>query len=220
MEAFDIIILAMVAGFIFLRLRSELGNKSGNEPLPPARGYDRDSNPVINGEAQEVGEDGEPGARVVPMEGDPLLRAAYADIRRLDRSFEAGTFLQGASTAYTMILEAFWGGDRETLKNFLSDDVYNQFDAAVTAREEAGQTLENRILDMESAKVTAARVVGKVAELTVHFTTEMVSVTRDSDGKPIEGNISDTITVNDKWTFSRDLKSRNPSWTLVATRAG
>lgn len=213
----DIILLAMVAAFILLRLRSKLGEHSEQDRFPP---------PAANGGAmgqRNSTYDAEPVQNentVVDLEGDPALRHTFTDIRRQDSSFDVNQFLDGAQQAYGMILEAFWAGDRETLRNFLDDSVYGQFEAAITSREEGELTLENRIVDIDSAKVVAAELANKVAELTVQFKSEIVAVTRDKDGNVIEGDVSDVVEMNDSWTFSRNVKSRDPRWTLVATRAG
>ncbi len=226
MAMFDIIILAMVAGFILLRLRSELGNKNGNEPLPPAARPDPyDDNRqsdyakskrlhVVEGESRRINKDQN------VKDTDPTVQRSLADIRAKDRYFNPSEFVEGAKSAYGMILEAFWSGDQGALKPLLSDEVYGQFSGAIEARDAAGHHLDNRILDIDSAKIITANLIGKMAELTVHFTSEIIAITKDSDGRIIEGNPSDTVEVNDKWTFARDLSRRDPSWTLVATRAG
>lgn len=213
----DIILMAAIAAFILLRLRSELGKKTGNEPLPPAAGR----NPMghaartIDGHAEPADD-----VKVIDMEEDPKLRHAYADIRRMDSSFDPAQFLGGAQGAYRMILEAFWEGDRETLEGMLDKSVFGQFDTAIEGRETNELTLENRLIDISEADVIAAELDGSVAELTVHFKSEIVAVTRDKNGNIVEGDASDAVETNDKWTFARDLKSDDYSWTLIATRAG
>lgn len=221
MEIFDIIILAMVAGFIFLRLRGELGNKTGNEPLPPSNPHPRaaGSDRVVDLQGRPV-DDADYAAPAEAEAADPRFATAFNAMRRLDSHFSPAQFLNGAAQAYPMILEAFWAGDRDTLKNYLSPAVFDQFDAALKAREEAGHKLDNRLLEVTAADIVDARLEGKTAEITVHFSAEIIAVTRDKDGKAIEGNLSDSVVVNDNWTFARDLKSRDPSWSLVATRAG
>jgi len=219
----EIVLLAMVAGFILLRLRGELGKKTGNEPLPPAAGHpsgpalDRDDGRDVEAESQPYDT---PGADVIDLEENPALRRAYQDIRRADRSFDVAIFLDGAKSAYGMILEAFWAGDKETLKTFLDDSVYEQFAGAVDQRAKDGLTLENKLVDVTEIDVIAARLIDKVAELTVHFRSEIVAVTKDKDGNLVEGNMSDVVEMNDKWTFARNTRSRDPNWTLLATRAG
>lgn len=215
----DIILMAMVAAFIALRLRSELGKKTGNEPLPPAAGrspYQPDDRNTIEGEAVEVRQTGD----VIDLARDPEVRAGLNDIRHADNYFDAGEFLSGAKSAYQMILEAFWSGDKGALKEFLDDTVLSQFSAAIDAREEDGLTLENRLLDVTKAEIIEARLDKRMAELTVDFVAEIIAVTRDSDGNVVEGDLSDAIELEDKWTFARNVRARDPNWTLIATRAG
>ncbi len=220
MAIIDIIIIAALGVFIFLRLRSELGNKSGTEHLPPAANRSPHANQQGNTENTQLSDVGTKEDSIVELEGDPVLRRAFQDIRRIDRSFNVPQFLNGAEGAYRMILEAFWSGDSKILKEFLADDICGQFVGAVDARVDAGQTLDNRLLDIDDAKIIEARLDKKNAELTVQFTSEILAVTRDSDGVVIEGDVSDAVIVNDQWTFARDLSSRDPKWILVATRAG
>lgn len=217
----EIVLLAMVAGFILLRLRSELGKKTGNEPLPPAAGNMRPHHRDEQGDTSHDVVDMEAGDdTVIDLEENPALRKAFQDIRNADRSFDVGTFVAGAKAAYGMILEAFWKGDKESLRDFLDDGVYEQFSTAVDQREENGLTLHNRLLDVTEVDIIGAQLIGRTAELTVHFRAEIIAVTKDKDGHLVEGDLSDAVEVNDKWTFARDTKSREPSWTLVATRAG
>lgn len=214
----DIILVAFVAVFIFLRLRSELGKKTGNEPQPPLAG--QHSRHKLHDDLQAEAEDRTSQADIIDMEEDPVLRGTYADIRKLDRSFNVAQFIDGAKSAYGMILEAFWAGDKDTLANFLDDAVIAKFGTAIAAREAGELTIENQLLDVTDASVISAELVSGRAEITVHFTSEVVAVTRNKDGKIVEGNASDAVDMNDKWTFSRDVKSRDPSWTLIATSAG
>jgi len=217
---FDIILVAMVAAFIFLRLRSELGKKTGNEPQPPAAGQrdperlrGQDQDPDYNDIAPVE-------AEVIDLEENPSLRHAYMDIRRADPSFDVAQFMEGAKAAYGMILEAFWKGDKQTLKDFLDESVLTKFEGAIDSLEADELKVDNQLLDVTKAEVVTAELVGKMAQLTVHFTSEVVAVTRNKDGKVVQGDASDAVEMNDNWTFARDTKSREPGWTLVATSAG
>lgn len=221
MGSLDIILFAMVAGFIILRLRSELGNKTGGEPNPPGmvdptgtnRGDIRDDE-IINGEYEASPDN------VIPLESNSELRDAFRKIHAADRNFSVDNFVHGARTVYQMVLESFWSGDRETLKSYLSQDIYDQFEGAITAREKAEHTLENKILDIVNIDIVDASLKNKIAEISVHFKAEIIAVTRDKDGKAIDGNMSDATILNDKWTFTHDTMSNDPSWLLVATHAG
>lgn len=217
---FEIVLIAMVAAFILLRLRSELGNKTGNEPQPPAAhpAPMRDAGYTIDGESETV--DAVADQKIVDLDADPEVRKGLSDIRHADRDFDLTTFLTGAKGAYEMILEAFWNGDRETLRQFLDDDVFKQFSGAIDAREQQGLKMENRLLNITKEKVVQAQLSGSVAELSVQFKSEVIAVTRNADGKVVEGDVSDAVEVNDRWTFARDTKTDDPNWLLIATRAG
>ncbi len=216
----DIILVAMIAAFIALRLRSELGKKTGNEPQPPAAGrspYPNDNQTTIEGDAVEVTSR---SGDVIDLARDPQVRAGLNDIRRADSHFDAGQMVDGAKGAYQMILEAFWAGDKEALKDFLDDTVLAQFSTAIDQREQDGLTLENRILDVTKAEISSAALVKRQAEVTIDFSAEIIAVTKDADGKVVDGDLSDAVDLEDKWTFARDTRSRDPNWTLIATRAG
>jgi len=213
----DIILLAAVAAFIALRLRSVLGRRTGNEEHPApdsvtgpgARSGDYDAAAGV--------EAAQPSDAVVRMESDPALRRAYREIRRADPNVDIDDFMEGAQAVYPMVLEAFWSGDRETLRRFLGDDVYREFESAIDEREKAEQTVEGRVVDLTDARITQAALNDGQVELTVAFTAELVSVTRDKDGEVVEGELSDTVTANDVWTFARPAGSDDPAWTLIAT---
>jgi len=218
---FDIILVAMVAAFIFLRLRSELGKKTGNEPRPPAAGQqDVDHLQGTHDKFNEYTDQPPIDAEVIDLEENPALRHAYMDIRKADPSFDLSQFMDGAKTAYGMILEAFWKGDKTTLRDFLDDAVLSKFETAIDSLEADELKVDNQLLDVTDVKVVAAELAGKVAQLTVHFTSEVVAVTRNKDGKVVQGDASDTVEMNDNWTFARDVKSSQPGWTLIATSAG
>ena len=216
-QVIDIILLAAVAAFIALRLRSALGRRTGNEDHPAP---DSVTGPgTRSGEYETTGsaDTAQPSDAVVRMESDPELRSAYREIRRADSSVDIDTFMEGARAVYPMVLDAFWSGDRETLQRFLGDDVYQEFDSAIAAREEAGQTVEGRVVDLTDAKITRAALNEGQIELTVAFTAEIISVTRNAEGDVVEGELSDTVTANDVWTFARAAGSDDPAWTLIAT---
>ena len=129
-------------------------------------------------------------------------------------------FLTGARAAYEMIVTAYAEGDRRNLKNLLSRDVYDGFEAAITEREKRGETVESRFVSIDNAEITAAELRGRTAQLTVRFQSKLVTATRDKNGNVIDGNAEKVTDVTDVWTFARDLSSRDPNWKLVATEAG
>ncbi len=218
----DLILLALLAGFIILRLVSVLGRRNGNERRQenPA-GLERAPAP---GDAKTVDLPGRDRAPPTPRPGaatafdrDTPLGKALSRIMMADHSFDPDGFLDGARAAYQMVTMAFAEGDRETLRTLLSPDVMRDFEAAIAEREAAGHTMDTRIVDVLQGDVTDARLENGTAEVTVVFKVELISVERDSEGRIISGNPSDTETVTDVWTFARQVKARDPNWLLVAT---
>ena len=151
--------------------------------------------------------------------GSPLAAGLDA-VAGTDAEFDAKHFLTGARAAYEMIVNAFAEGDRRTLKNLLSREVYDGFDAAIGEREKRGDTVESRFVSIDNAEITAAELRGRNAQITVRFQSKLVSATRNKAGEVIDGNAEKVTDVTDVWTFARDLSSRDPKWKLVATEAG
>ena len=234
-DVFDIytIIFLALAVFIFLRLRSVLGQRTGRErpPYDPyaAREPVRPApekvvalpNRTPEAVAPKPAEPVEPGERWkgIAETGSPLA-AGLDVIAAGDANFDPQHFLTGARAAYEMIVNAFAEGDRRTLKNLLSREVYDGFEAAITGREKRGETVENRFVSIDNAEITAAELRGRTAQLTVRFQSKLVTATRDKNGNVIDGNAEKVTDITDVWTFARDLSSRDPNWKLVATEAG
>jgi predicted lipid-binding transport protein (Tim44 family) len=230
-DIYTIIFLAL-AVFIFLRLRSVLGQRTGRE-RPPYDAYStRDAvRPTSDKVVALPGRPAETPPRPVEIEepaerwkdiaepGSPLAAGLDA-IAGQDKSFDAKHFLTGARAAYEMIVTAFAEGDRRALKNLLSREVYEGFDAAISEREKRGETVETRFVSIDRADIIGAELRGRTAQVTVRFVSKLVSVTRDRSGAVIEGSPDKVTEVTDVWTFARDLSSRDPNWKLVATEAG
>jgi predicted lipid-binding transport protein (Tim44 family) len=115
---------------------------------------------------------------------------------------------------------AYAEGDRRSLKNLLSRDVYDGFEAAIRERENKGETAESRFVSIDKSDITGAEMRGRTAQVTVRFVSQLISVTRDRNGAVIEGSPDKVTDVTDVWTFARDVSSRDPNWKLVATEAG
>ena len=234
-DVFDIytIIFLALAVFIFLRLRSVLGQRTGRERPPydpyaarePARPATEKvvalPNRAPEAAAAKPSEPVEPGERWkgVAEVGTPLA-AGLDGILAADANFDPNHFLTGARAAYEMIVNAFAEGDRRTLKNLLSREVYEGFETAISEREKRGETVESHFVSIENAEITAAELRGRTAQLTLRFHSKLVSATRDKNGNVIDGNAEKVTDVTDVWTFARDLSSRDPNWKLVATEAG
>jgi predicted lipid-binding transport protein (Tim44 family) len=233
-NVFDIytIIFLALAVFIFLRLRSVLGQRTGRE-RPPFDPYSRDAarpapekvitlpNRAPEAAAKPAETVAAPGERWkgVAESGSPVANGLDA-IAGADPEFDGKQFINGARAAYEMIVTAFAEGDRRTLKNLLSRDVYEGFEAAITEREKAGHKAETRFVSIDSADITHAELKNRSAQVTVKFVSQLVSVTRDKNGNVVEGNPDRVTDVTDVWTFARDTSSRDPNWKLVATEGG
>lgn len=220
----EIILLAMVAGFLVLRLRSVLGRRQGFERPPQADGrppgYDpRGPRPVGDGGAEEPAPIAPPaagsGRHTVPDPRTPVGQA-LSRIAGADPSFDPSRFLDGAEGAFRMIVQAFAAGDRQTLRALLSDDAYAGFAKALDTREAAGERQRTEVRAVNELAIEAADLRGKVADVTVRFVTDQVNLTTGASGDVVSG--SDAITeLTDLWTFQRDLTSGDPTWKLVGT---
>ena len=231
-DIYTIIFLAL-AVFIFLRLRSVLGQRTGRERPPfdpystrdavrtpsnenvvtlPGRTADKSPVPAQPADAAERW-------KGIAEPGSPLAAGLDA-IARDDKTFDAAGFIAGARAAYEMIVSAYSSGDRRQLKELLAREVYEGFEAAIRDREQRGEKIESRFVSIEAADLIGAEVRGKTAQVTVRFVSQLVSATRDRSGAVIDGSPDKVTTVTDVWTFARDVASRDPNWKLVATEAG
>jgi predicted lipid-binding transport protein (Tim44 family) len=234
-DVFDIytIIFLALAVFIFLRLRSVLGQRTGRErpPYDPYSARDtmrtsaNENVVALPGRAPDAGaKPAEPVEQVDRWKGiaEPgsALAVGLDAVALDDKSFDPKSFLAGARAAYEMIVTAYAAGDRRQLRDLLGREVFDGFEAAIREREQRGETVETRFVSIEAAEISSAEVRGKTAQLTVRFVSQLVSVTRDRAGTVIDGNPDKVTTVTDVWTFARDISSRDPNWKLVATEAG
>jgi predicted lipid-binding transport protein (Tim44 family) len=119
-----------------------------------------------------------------------------------------------------MVVTAFAEGDRRQLRNLLSREVYDGFDAAIGEREGRGETAETSFVSIDGATVTAAELRARTAQITIRFVSKLITATRDRSGAVIEGNAEKVTDVTDVWTFARDVSSRDPNWKVIATEAG
>jgi len=236
-DVFDIytIIFLALAVFIFLRLRSVLGQRTGRERPPydpysardavrPAPANDKVVTlPTRSPETatKPVDETSVPVERWKGVaEAGSVVATGLDAIVAGDRTFDPKQFLAGARSAYEMVVTAFAEGDRKTLKNLLSREVYDGFDSAIKEREEHGYTAETKFVSIDKADIGAAEVRGRTGQVTVRFVSQIISVKRDRSGAVIDGSPEKVTEVTDVWTFARDLSSRDPNWKLVATEAG
>lgn len=216
----DILLLGAVAGFIALRLRAVLGQRTGHEQK-------RRRPPYAENDAKAESEDGDnvialPRRDDAAARGpalDPELERKVAAVRAVDPGFDPADFLNGAKAAYEMVVTAFAAGDKETLRPLLSRDVFNDFASAIDERAKRGETMETTFVGLRGCTIVDAQVNNRIAEVTIKFESELISVTKDAQGHTIGGHGNAVEQVTDIWTFARDTKSRDPNWTLIATSA-
>jgi predicted lipid-binding transport protein (Tim44 family) len=233
-DIYTIIFLAL-AVFIFFRLRSVLGQRTGRErpPYDPYSARDAVRSPANDKIVTLPQRPAEPAvsrpAEPAPPAADRWkdiaesgsgLAAGLDAIAAADSSFDAKHFVTGARAAYEMIVTAFAEGDRRQLRSLLSREVYDGFDAAISERESRGETAESRFVSIDGSTITAAELRARTAQITVRFVSKLISVTRGRTGDVIDGNAEKVTDVTDVWTFAREVSSRDPNWKVVATEAG
>ena len=209
-----IVILALVALFIGLRLYNVLGERTGHEqPIlkpadPEARVEPRAAPSAVAPTPQADGGD----LAYLPTAG-PGVRALLA----ADPSFDVARFLEGAQAAYRLILESFWKGDLDAMRPHVDAHVFETFSDAVDQRTKDGLVLDNRLVTIDQAVIAGAELDKKIALVTVRFEADIAAVTRNSEGDVVAGSLSDAIQTRDRWTFRRDIGAADPNWQLVET---
>ena len=235
-DVFDIytIIFLALAVFIFLRLRSVLGQRTGRErpPYDPYSARDAVRSPagdkVVTLPSRPAEAAGRPAEASQPpaerwkdvVETGSAAAAGLDAIAAADPNFDAKHFITGARAAYEMIVTTFAEGDRRQLRSLLSREVFDGFDTAISERENWGETAETRFVSIDGSTITGAELRGRTAQVTVRFVSKLISSTRDRNGAVIDGNAEKVTDVTDVWTFARDTSSRDPNWKVVATEAG
>ena len=220
----------MIAAFLILRLRSVLGRRDGHEsgyqdPVKADPNEERPDDNVVSipGPSNDVYAEPETVAAeqgfTEDSHADDTLMEGIADLSTADPSFNVEDFLVGARVAFEMIVGAYASGDRGTLENLLSPEVYDNFRSAIDDREAAGQEMEETLVGIRSADIVEAYIDGSSAYVTTKYLSEQVHVLRNSDGHVIEGSPNQVTDVVDFWTFARDTNSSDPNWYLVATRS-
>ena len=191
-EYIDIILLAMIAGFIFLRLRGIMGKRTGFEGKAPSQ-YDK----VINNVQAEN----------IVVEKEDFNEMAQQE------------FLKGAKIAYETIITDFSDNDNKLIasKPLLSKKIYDQFNEALKERSKRGHYAEITFIGVNSAKIKEHKKIDKILNVTVDFVSEIITCIKDKDKKVISGNPEKIKKIYDTWVFSRDTSNNNPNWQLVDT---
>ena len=211
-----IVILALVALFIGLRLYSVLGERTGHEQqqpiLKPADAEAR-LGPRVDQRTVAPAPPADGGDMAFLPTAGPGVRAILA----ADQSFDVAHFIEGAKAAYRMIMEAFWKGDLDALRAHVDEHVYAAFSGAVEQRAKDGLTLDNRLVTIEQAVISEAAFARGVAQVSVRFEADIAAVTRNAAGEVVAGSVSDAVQTRDVWTFRRDAASNDPNWLLIET---
>jgi predicted lipid-binding transport protein (Tim44 family) len=210
-----IVILALVALFIGLRLYSVLGERTGHEQQPILKPAESDARvgPQVSQPAPPPSAPADAGDMAFVPTAGPGVRAVLA----ADPTFDVAKFLEGAKAAYRLILESFWKGDLDSVRTHVDDHVYETFAAAVEQRKTDGLTLDNRLVRIEQAVIAEASAERGVATLSVRFEADIAAVTRNAASEVVAGSLSDAVQTRDRWTFRRDVNSPNPNWVLIET---
>ena len=237
-QYFDIIFFALIAVFVILRLRSALGRRTGQERQRPNDMFSRSTDPdkqntgkvihlpghgdetddeLFEKEMSDIGQRDTASSDEKRDESE-VIRAGLTRIHMADPAFSPSAFLAGAKSAFEMIVEAFATGDTATLRPLLGDDVYDEFADAIRARIAAKETVETTIVALDSADIISAELVSSTARVTVRFSSQQMSVTKDSNGDVVDGEVDRVVRVVDLWTFARNTNSDDPTWALIETR--
>ncbi|MBL4840363.1 MULTISPECIES: Tim44/TimA family putative adaptor protein [Thalassospira] len=229
MQYFDIILFALIAVFLVLRLRNSLGRRNGEEKQGPTdvfgrRSHEDDSKGATNGAPQPTDNvyrlpdaDKVVGKDDATVAVDSSAFSVLQQIQKADPDFTQQDFLNGARMAFEMIVEYFAKGDKDGLNPLLSAEVYKNFAAAIDARAEKGEREETTLVGIKSATIHDASLEGRTAYITIKFVSEEVSVILNNEGDVISGDPNQVVEAEDLWTFARNIESRDPNWQLVAT---
>jgi predicted lipid-binding transport protein (Tim44 family) len=210
-----IVILALVALFIGLRLYSVLGERTGHEQQPILKPADP------NGRVEpRVSQPSTPQPIATDSGDMAFLPTAGPGVRAIlaaDPTFDVARFLEGAKGAYRLILESFWKGEMDAVRSHVDDHIYETFASAVKQRKKDGLALDNRLVVIEQTLIAEASVEQSIAVVTVRFEADIAAVTRNSEGQVVAGSLSDAVQTRDLWSFRRDISSRDPNWLLIET---
>jgi predicted lipid-binding transport protein (Tim44 family) len=218
----------VAAVLIFFQLRSVLGRRTGNEkpPVDPFSPREAAKKPVaeeskvVTLPRRDAADEEQRYADIDTIaKPETPLNEALRNLVRSDAGFRPRDFLNGARMAYEMIVMAFADGDRKTLKNLLSKEVYEGFDAAISEREKRGEVVKSTFVGIDKADIVQVVMKDSEAQVTVRIVSQLISATFDKAGALIEGDQETVAEVTDIWTFARDIRSRDPNWKLIATES-
>ena len=216
----DLIILALIAGFILLRLRSVLGSKTddffGKKQPPAIAQADLKPGSVIQLDVKAKPKE-ETDTYLMSLGSNSPVAETLRQIKAKDPQFMATGFMQGAKAAFEMVFDAFVKGDRQTLKMLLSDAIFQQFSRELDLRDAKENKSETTLVSVSPKEISHAALDKNTARITVHFESEQVTVVRSPKGDIVEGNPSELHHAEDQWVFERDVTSKNPNWKIIET---
>ena len=208
-----LLVLAGISAFVIYRLISVMGTRTGHEQRP-----DLDAMQRAAGDGDRAADDARDAERGPEAQAAPKPVSSNArTLREADPAFDETAFLDGARSAYEMIVEAFAAGDIRSIRPYLSESVYDAFKSAVSARDAAGHASDVKFVGIENAAIAESSADSDFMNAVVAFTSNQVRVTRDQEGTVVDGDPNRIDLVKDRWTFSRKRASRDPNWVLVAT---
>jgi predicted lipid-binding transport protein (Tim44 family) len=216
----DIVFFAILAAFVAFKLYKVLGRtEEDTDNVTPLRGrtIPTSSDVIITGPTVPTDNNTTVITATEPLHNDPDIAATLTAMTRIDRNFVPKKFIDGARKAFDIIIEAYAKGDKTTLVALLSKEVFEEFAMAIDARHAEGETLETTLIAIVASDITAALLTGTIAHITVKFVTDQVNIIKNAKGAVISGDVSDVERIEDNWTFTRDLQSVNPNWTLTTT---
>lgn len=224
----DIILFALVAAFLILRLRNVLGRRNGHRgrsndpfgtPSKPETKPEKSEDKVVRlpDRSDQTPETAEAAVEEPESETQTPLEAGLTQIKVADPRFDPREFLSGARLAFEVILTSYAGSDTAALKPLLSPEVFGNFSQSIRDRQQANETMEITLVGIKSADTVEAYMAGRTAHLTIKFVSQQITAVRDDNNEVIEGDPKEVIDVTDFWTFARDTRSGDPNWILVAT---
>ncbi len=224
----DIILFALVAAFLILRLRNVLGRRDGHkggssDPFEtsskPKQTPEQSDDKVVRlpDRSDQNLEMDESPVEASESEAETPLEAGLTQIQVADPKFDPREFLSGARIAFEMVLTSYAGDDTDALKPLLSPEVFGNFSQSIGDRQQAGETMEMTLVGFKSVDIVEAYMAGRTAHLTIKFVSQQITAVSDQNSEVIEGDPKEVIEVTDFWTFARDTRASDPNWILVAT---
>lgn len=211
MNGFDLIFYAIFAAFMAYRLFSALGKEDHN-PDPEKQAKLKEQFDAMELQKKTI----ETSYKVVEEEHvDARLLTQVNAIKNIDPEFRLDEFVQGAEGAFSIIIESFCSGDKDTLKHLLDSNNYKSFSAEIDRRNKLGEIHECAVVSVNNIEVESVELKGKEASIVVKIDSEQIEVVKDKEGNILEGDPSITDNVTDIWTFSKNLSSKDPNWLLV-----